>query len=416
MKTIQSYEDFYRDQSLNVNRVGLVCAIVFSIIFFIYDEAIFGSELAPIVTYTRFFLIAPLFGVALFLSFRSPSPSTYLFMTALAFGITMACIGLFIAISPEQDLFVVFMMMNQMIALFIFVIFLPISLCILLLTTSIAVPIALLVALPNKPAYELIFLGAELLGICALSLAWALRRQKNIQQAYRSQMKLKNDTALRQRWNGSFREAINSQITQYLSEISQDLDQLCLVNPSNKYLQRALDALQNTKQLESKLLDSQRFFDQKRSDQQEVELASLLHKIKHDFQKQGENLALDSLPKSVYISADPILIYRAICNLVENALRHQKKGSTVALSLDEKGHLKITNEGEPPARTLSELAQPGEQDGDAPGRFGLGLHICSSICDANNIQLSYSHNKGFTSFSMQFPVIHLTEDPELENA
>ena len=112
------------------------------------------------------------------------------------------------------------------------------------------------------------------------------------------------------------------------------------------------------------------------------------------------------------LNTDLQLLQRALGNLLANAVRHARPGTTVQLSRhDEAGvvHLRVRNEGDAiapehlprlfdrffridPART-----EPGDSG-------GLGLAIVQSIMTLVNGTVSASSGNGFTTFTLSFQV------------
>jgi two-component system heavy metal sensor histidine kinase CusS len=115
------------------------------------------------------------------------------------------------------------------------------------------------------------------------------------------------------------------------------------------------------------------------------------------------------------IQGDPLMIRRAISNLLSNAIRHTPPGGRVLVGInadvsDEAGRVSIsvTNSGETiPAAHLSRLfdrfyrADPSRH-GDG-GHSGLGLAIVKSIVEAHGGKVSVVSEGGQTLFSLVFP-------------
>lgn len=112
------------------------------------------------------------------------------------------------------------------------------------------------------------------------------------------------------------------------------------------------------------------------------------------------------------LSADPLLIQRAITNLVSNAIRHALARSTIAIEIaseDSFATLAVTNDGEgiAPAdlpRIFDRFyrVDPGRSRRD--GGSGLGLAIVKSIVSAHGGTVAARSESGRTTFTLSLPL------------
>ena len=91
------------------------------------------------------------------------------------------------------------------------------------------------------------------------------------------------------------------------------------------------------------------------------------------------------------VVGDPVLLERAVANLVDNALRHGRLGGQVDVRLRD-GTLTVANPGKPIApEDLARLAEPFERlRRDHGGGTGLGLSIVAAIARAHGGRLELS--------------------------
>ncbi|WP_327358292.1 sensor histidine kinase [Streptomyces sp. NBC_01304] len=110
------------------------------------------------------------------------------------------------------------------------------------------------------------------------------------------------------------------------------------------------------------------------------------------------SVAVDVHGKPYDVDGDPVLVHHLVHNLVANALRHNRPGGTVSLTLTP-AELEVSNTGplvppdvvprlfEPFHRLTERTHQPGEG-------AGLGLSLVASIARAHGWTLSASANPG----------------------
>jgi two-component system heavy metal sensor histidine kinase CusS len=112
------------------------------------------------------------------------------------------------------------------------------------------------------------------------------------------------------------------------------------------------------------------------------------------------------------IQGDPLMIRRAISNLLSNAIRHTPEGGCVAVAVSSvqggRVCISVSNTGETiPASHLPRLfdrfyrADPS-RTGDG-GHSGLGLAIIKSIVEAHGGEVAVDSEAGQTSFRLVFP-------------
>lgn len=113
------------------------------------------------------------------------------------------------------------------------------------------------------------------------------------------------------------------------------------------------------------------------------------------------------------VRADPLLVQRAVTNLLSNAVRHAAAGSRVEVEIGRANgetRLRVTNRGEPiPAEHLGRIFdrfyRVDASRARLSGGTGLGLAIVRSIMDAHGGTVSAASDAatGVTSFTLAFP-------------
>jgi signal transduction histidine kinase len=121
---------------------------------------------------------------------------------------------------------------------------------------------------------------------------------------------------------------------------------------------------------------------------------------------QGKEISLDAAEEPVWVNGNADMLYRAVRNLVENAVRHTREGTAVELVVKADGTVTVLDRG------------PGIRDDDREflfrrfwrrdrrraGSAGLGLSIVRRIAEAHMATITVENRKsGGASFSLRFP-------------
>lgn len=100
------------------------------------------------------------------------------------------------------------------------------------------------------------------------------------------------------------------------------------------------------------------------------------------------------------VRCNETLLESLINNLVVNAVRHNRKGGTISISVGE-GRFSVANPSDEPAldpqRVFSRFYRTKQQKGN-----GLGLAIVKSICDYHHWHVSYEYSGGQHWFTVSF--------------
>ncbi len=172
------------------------------------------------------------------------------------------------------------------------------------------------------------------------------------------------------------------------------------LNLINRHLSQLLDMT---------LLDDDKIHIQKKP----TDVSKLLEEIKTSFErvrKDNEIIFTSQAPLS--ITTDPDKVNQIISNLLHNAAKYSKKGSTIELSLTEKDgkaviSVKDTGTGiqnEYLERIFDPYSRLSHND-QSPEGMGLGLYICRTLAHALNGTLTVESevNKGST-FTLTLPL------------
>ena len=185
-----------------------------------------------------------------------------------------------------------------------------------------------------------------------------------------------------------------------------------LTDPSSDRLpqvrQELLSATQRSEQLIEALLvlaHSERGLDGR----EPVALDELVRKAAREVPDHGIEIAVETEP--VAVSGDPILLARLVDNLVHNAVRYNRPGGMVTVTLSRNGRLTVRNTGqEVPADQITELFEPFRRlhatRTRSDGGTGLGLSIVAAIAQAHDATIiAHSNPGGGLELTVCFPTL-----------
>jgi heavy metal sensor kinase len=146
-----------------------------------------------------------------------------------------------------------------------------------------------------------------------------------------------------------------------------------------------------------------------------IRLRPLLDEARETWQPsaEGRGIAIRAQGEDARVAGDPVALRRVFMNLVENAVKYNRDGGTVTLSVERvngKVRVKIADTGMGiPADHLPRLFRRFYRVDKARSRdsggAGLGLAICKSFVEAHEgrIEVTSSPGEG-TTFTVELPV------------
>lgn len=135
----------------------------------------------------------------------------------------------------------------------------------------------------------------------------------------------------------------------------------------------------------------------------ETDVVSVLDELHPYFENLsgGLSLRIDVKPGGMMVEANRSLLESLISNLVVNAVRHNRPGGTITVTLDGDS-LTVANTSDESALDekliFSRFYRPLEK---AEGN-GLGLAIVKAICEYHGWNIAYSYHDGQHSFTVTF--------------
>ena len=103
----------------------------------------------------------------------------------------------------------------------------------------------------------------------------------------------------------------------------------------------------------------------------------------------------------VALQNNPVLLKVLLNNLFNNAIRHNKQGGSIRVSLHQES-LRVANTGDPlkePPEALFERFKKNQQSHES---LGLGLAIVKKICDISSYQVRYHYHEGWHTVCVFF--------------
>jgi signal transduction histidine kinase len=120
---------------------------------------------------------------------------------------------------------------------------------------------------------------------------------------------------------------------------------------------------------------------------------------------QGKDIALSGSEAPVWVRGDAEMLSRAVRNLVENAINYSPPGTTVEIVVEDKGIVRVLDDGPGIKDDERELIfqRFWRRDRRRVGSAGLGLSIVQRIADAHAAVLSVENRPtGGAQFSLRF--------------
>ncbi|HEY5749316.1 MAG TPA: HAMP domain-containing sensor histidine kinase [Chryseolinea sp.] len=165
---------------------------------------------------------------------------------------------------------------------------------------------------------------------------------------------------------------------------------------------KLFDAIERISRLNKNLLLLSKIENRQFFETEKIELSAVIQKSLDVYERQAEEkgIAIEkSLPQSIALNANPVLVEVLISNLVSNAIRHARPQSVVSV-IAAPSSVTITNEGPPlvyPEKIFHRFHRESKNIGS-----GLGLSIVKKICDVSGYQISYLHNSNTHRFQIKF--------------
>jgi two-component system, OmpR family, heavy metal sensor histidine kinase CusS len=151
-----------------------------------------------------------------------------------------------------------------------------------------------------------------------------------------------------------------------------------------------------------------------------VDLRAVATKMQHFYEPimAEKDVRLD-VEGDATISGDPLIVERAVSNLVSNAVRHADAGTTVRLRIARSADattFEVINRGPPIAPDLADRLFNRFARGAASDGLGLGLALVQSVMRLHHgsVKVFAEHAERTVRFVLSFPAAEPTEAPPRE--
>ncbi|WP_037940488.1 sensor histidine kinase [Sulfurospirillum arcachonense] len=124
------------------------------------------------------------------------------------------------------------------------------------------------------------------------------------------------------------------------------------------------------------------------------DVKDVIEEVKEKVEAQGLHVKIESSVESLHVNADKHGFIKAIGNLVDNAIKYNKNGKSINLSL-KNGKLNIEDQGI--GMDESEIFRVFDryyQSDDSKKGVGIGLNIVKNYCDESKIFINIFSKKG----------------------
>lgn len=188
------------------------------------------------------------------------------------------------------------------------------------------------------------------------------------------------------------------------------IDHIGVYKDKEKYLRECKNQVEKLSLLVAEILNASKMDDAMFTVEREAtDVMALLEQSLEDFSLplREKDLQLKTELQPLTISTDPSLLYRAITNLVSNAVRYTPVQGEIYIRLNPEC-LIIGNEGQSIAEAeLSKLVEPFytrsyHRDKNQSGT-GLGLYIVKRCLDKLEIPYAIASNGGWFTFTLWWP-------------
>ena len=199
-----------------------------------------------------------------------------------------------------------------------------------------------------------------------------------------------------------------------IAKLADELVRRGIKNQNEKFLQHGLDGIAKAlKEMDGFIWDMLSLTKDYRVEPQKTDLGAIVEELKHDFEEKTRELGitLDFQVEEGFspVDADSRALYRALLNLVQNAMEACEKDESfirIRVQSKDKDFYEIKIEDNGKGMTPEVRAKIFQAFFSTKGRRGngLGLMIVERTCKAHqgNIQVHSEQGKG-TSMTLTFP-------------
>lgn len=205
-----------------------------------------------------------------------------------------------------------------------------------------------------------------------------------------------------------FTENASHELLTPIAVINSKLDSLIQTenfsDRQSKLLNDLYTAVSRLNRLNQSLLLLAKIENRLLQEQKEIDLKQLTGQVLMLFEEifQDKDINVSEWLEQKTICANPYLTEVLLNNLVNNAIRHNKPGGEIIVTLNDK-HLSIQNTGGDGPLDAAKIFNRFQKAPESEGT-GLGLTISKQICESFGFGLEYGFEEGYHRFAVLFAV------------
>ncbi len=228
---------------------------------------------------------------------------------------------------------------------------------------------------------------------------------------------LERSEELRRSFVANVSHELRSPMTSISGFVDGILDGTIEVDKQEKYLTIVSNEVKRLSRLVSRMLDITRLQSKDvAADSTWFDMCELIRRVIIGFEsrmeEKGLHMDVQLCEYSVKICANEDMIYQAVYNLAENAIKFSSEGGTISINLGKRGgrvYFSIKNQGETiPQDQLSAVFDRFHKTDHSRGNdktgLGLGLYIVKTIINQHRGDVGVTSRDNQTEFSFIIPV------------
>ena len=244
----------------------------------------------------------------------------------------------------------------------------------------------------HKNLIETVLLVQVILLALLFAGLWIIN--KNVSSAYLTQKEFTENAA----------HEMQTPLAVFQSKLELLMQTSPITSTQADLISKMADAGQRMNKLNKALVMLTRIQNHQFTDREKVDLEAVINNILNQYEDaitQKEITVSVKKISSAKIETNKTLIEVLAGNLLSNAIRHNRRGGFINISLNEK-ELVMENSGPAKALNTTKIFQRFQKETEDRTGLGLGLEIIDKICSLNHYSLKYHYQLEKHSFTIKF--------------